>query len=146
MDWKQSQNGRSYTATTHRWQAMISKTTTGEWSALVSQRQNAVTHDVEDAQAWCETQIVETVDCQRNIGSHIITHNSLSGYRDCLDDEPISVGASIDLYENSLWVTGRYETNVQSDEALFVFDDNGQECTREIDHSLMHFRRSPQES
>jgi hypothetical protein len=63
MDWEQSPNGRSYTVTTDRWQAMIWKTTTGEWSALVSEHQNAIAHDgfcvLKDAQTWCESQIME---------------------------------------------------------------------------------------
>jgi hypothetical protein len=120
MEWEQSQNGRMYTGTTHIWQAMIWKTTTGEWSALVSQHQNAVAHDgfaiLKDARAWCETQIVEiTLDSQRSTGAHIITHNKPSGFHDYLDDEPISAGASVDLYTENVWVAGRYETNVQND-------------------------------
>ncbi len=70
MDWQLGPNGRSYTATTDTHQAMVWKTTNGEWSALVSQYGTAIAHDafsiLKDAQAWCEAQIAETTAGEQN--------------------------------------------------------------------------------
>ncbi len=75
MDWQLGPNGRSYTATTDTYQAMVWKTTNGEWSALVSQRQNAIAHDefsiLKDAQAWCEAQIVEITESEQSSKNRI---------------------------------------------------------------------------
>lgn len=60
MDWEQILYRRSYMTTTNGYQAMIWKTTTGEWSALVSQQSTAIAHNqflvLKDAQSWCEKQ------------------------------------------------------------------------------------------
>ncbi len=70
MDWQLGPNGRSYTATTNTYQAMIWKTTSGEWSALVSQRHSPIAHHefsiLKDAQAWCEAQIEDRAADSQN--------------------------------------------------------------------------------
>jgi hypothetical protein len=61
MDWEQSIDGRSYTATTTGYQVMIWKTTSGEWTALVSEHTQDVAHRrftrLNDAKAWCEEHV-----------------------------------------------------------------------------------------
>ncbi len=63
MDWKTDTTGRSYTGVKDDFQAMVWRTSTREWAAMVSQRHIAFAHmrcmTLKDAVAWCETQRAE---------------------------------------------------------------------------------------
>jgi hypothetical protein len=73
MNWEHHLYGRSYMATANGYQAMIWKTTTGEWSALVSRQNVAVAHNqflrLQDAQAWCGQQMTQMQFKEREAGA-----------------------------------------------------------------------------
>lgn len=73
-------------------------------------------------------------------GSLIVAGRTLSGHRDYLDDKPISAGAGIDLYDDGIWIPGRYEANFEQGQAYFVYDDQGRERYVPIDRERMRFR------
>ncbi len=65
MHWTSDTAGRTYTATQQGYQALIWRTSTGEWVAMISQHHAAIAHErctkLKDAQRWCEAQISETL-------------------------------------------------------------------------------------
>ena len=74
-------------------------------------------------------------------GSYIIARRNIGGHRDYLDDEPISAGAGLDLYDDGLWIPGRYEVNAHQGEGFFYYTDaQGQDKVLRIDRETMRFR------
>ena len=65
MQWTSSGTGRTYTSTKQRYRAMVWRTSTGEWVAIVSQHHAAIAHErctkLKDAQHWCEARIAEAL-------------------------------------------------------------------------------------
>ncbi len=63
MDWKSDATGRSYTGTEGDNQAMVWRTSSREWAALVSHSHSAFAHTrcaaLKDALVWCEARIIE---------------------------------------------------------------------------------------
>jgi hypothetical protein len=52
----------------------------------------------------------------------------------------MSTGGSIDVYDDGLWIPGRYEGNFARGESYFVYDDAGEERWLVIDCEQMCFR------
>ncbi len=63
MDWKTDATGRSYTGTVGDYQAMVWRTSTREWAAMVSHNHVAFAYTrcvaLKDALKWCETHVTE---------------------------------------------------------------------------------------
>jgi hypothetical protein len=61
MDWALDNTGRTYTLTQGTLQAMVWHASTGEWIAMISQRQQAIAHKrcptLQEAKGWCEQQL-----------------------------------------------------------------------------------------
>ena len=55
-------------------------------------------------------------------GSPIVATRTTGGHRDYLDDKLICAGASIDVWNDGLWIPGRYEANFHKGEAYFMYD------------------------
>jgi hypothetical protein len=73
-------------------------------------------------------------------GSLIIAGRTVGGHRDYLTGEPLSAGASIDLWDNGVWIPGRYEANFATGEAYFMYDNDGEEHWLTVQREHMHFR------
>jgi hypothetical protein len=79
-------------------------------------------------------------------GSHIEARRGIIRHRDYLDNRLLSPGASIDLYDEGMWVPGRYEANSQWEEGYFCYTDaNGQQRALTIEREKMRFRWPPKE-
>ena len=61
MTWTRDATGRTYTATKQSYQALVWRTSTGEWVAMISQNNIAIAHErcsrLNDAKRWCEAQL-----------------------------------------------------------------------------------------
>ena len=61
MHWTHDVAGRTYSCTKDGYQAIVWRTSTGEWRALLSHHQRTIAHvqymTLQDAQAWCEARL-----------------------------------------------------------------------------------------
>ena len=61
MTWTCDATGHTYTCTKQSYQALVWRTSTGEWVAMISQHNIAIAHErcsrLNDAKRWCEAQL-----------------------------------------------------------------------------------------
>ncbi len=77
-------------------------------------------------------------------GSNMVATRNIGGHRDQLDGRDVHAGDGVDLWDDGLWVAGRYEFKGRTGEAWFVYTtDRGDEAVLDIDRETMRFRWPP---
>ena len=77
-----------------------------------------------------------------NSGSPLVLTHNIGGYCDYLDDREIHAGDGIDLWDDGLWVPGRYEYRGRTGKAWFVYGDDR---VLDIDRERIRFRWPPRD-
>ncbi len=71
MHWTHDAAGRTYSCTKDDCQAIVWRTSTGEWDALLSHQQRTIAHvqcpTLQDAQHWCEARLAVLAKADRHV-------------------------------------------------------------------------------